>query len=202
MNFHYLFKNILVSFWEKFYFERPFQIQGSKEKMKSSCILLVIAVLLWLKCQAADPVCRREGQCWQGSVTASFASQGFEHCLQTCKNQTNCQWATLYHGQQCLLYSSCQYIDEDCTDCYSGNRECPLSSEDNCLMRGKACLGLNVTSFQADNVEQCYDGCKNNNQCSYYSFYDNECNLLKSCSMMIDVPGSKVGVRHCNWPSN
>ncbi len=81
----------------------------------------------------------------------------------------------------CGLYSGCLHFNETaCTDCKTGQKECP---EFSCDMVGR-CLGVVRTIKVAHDQVHCKDMCRNDTMCHFYTFDTNSMN----CFLTNDCP--------------
>ena len=68
--------------------------------------------------------CSIPGFC-EGNLVLALDSSGKDLCITACKENSQCNWWS-YNGADnvCALLSTCAIIDEACTTCVSGQKDC------------------------------------------------------------------------------
>jgi hypothetical protein len=71
--------------------------------------------------------CFVPGGCVNSSLVAVSHPRDSQACLEDCQNQDGCNWFT-YSEQLnfCELFNDCKSLDQDCTDCVSGEVSCSV----------------------------------------------------------------------------
>lgn len=70
-------------------------------------------------------------QCWvPGSCTGTFIfltdEPSKERCLDACNANAESVWFTFKMDEKvCYLFQDCAELDESCTNCVSGHKDCP-----------------------------------------------------------------------------
>ncbi len=74
-------------------------------------------------------------QCWipgncQGILIDEGTTADGNSCLDLCKANDDCVWFTFNPADEsCVFLEDCQEVNEDCTDCLSGQRQCSAQKE-------------------------------------------------------------------------
>lgn len=99
--------------------------------MKWDGLLAVVALaLVWQFTQALE--CYKPGVCSGGQVTDYIENaETYNDCLNLCQADPDgdCQWFTHFEYQVCLHFNGCPTIVDQCTDCFSGQRNCTRGKE-------------------------------------------------------------------------
>ena len=171
--------------------------------MKSLLIIKIFFFLSIFKTSLAmlQLTCFEPGACLDSMMLDMGKADDQSGCLEMCQQQEDigCEWFTYYAPtKHCITLSACLRLDNSsCSDCVSGQRECP---EFQCGVAGR-CLG----SFQgfADNVanaQACSDACHNTDGCAWYSFDggQNLCHMTADCHELDkDCTSCKAYERPC-----
>jgi hypothetical protein len=73
-----------------------------------------------MKYNEGSYVTRTQGHSYNA---ASVSNQ--EECLLMCKHDPQCIWFTYFaSSKMCIQYTTCEAIDETCTECISGEFSC------------------------------------------------------------------------------
>lgn len=147
-------------------------------------VLLVSLAVLVQSNMVFSLVCDVQGGCTQSFVLSSEIVDGHDACIQYCKDDAQCQWFT-YHSSSnlCSAFTECNNIDQSCTDCVSGQRDCPINNSPQCHVDG-CCQGLNIDVAIKDSADHCLEFCNTYQECQWFS-YKKESHL---CSVFSDCP--------------
>ena len=86
------------------------------------------------ECQAYS--CFIQGQC-SGVAELTIQTINANECLDLCKTVDQCTWFSFNSDDSlCNLYQTCPTLDETCTSCVTGQKECKLKSFTKLLVAG------------------------------------------------------------------
>ncbi len=75
-------------------------------------------------CTPPEAVCFVAGEC-EGILIETVASTSADQCLQLCNSTASCRWFTFQsEAAKCILFQSCDALDDSCSACVSGERRC------------------------------------------------------------------------------
>jgi hypothetical protein len=90
--------------------------------MAFSTLLLLILCILGL---TMGQDCFVPGRCVHNSLVAVSHPSDSRGCLEYCQNQDGCNWFTYSNRLNfCELFNDCTSLDQDCTECLSGEVSC------------------------------------------------------------------------------
>jgi hypothetical protein len=70
--------------------------------------------------------CFVSGSCVDSTLVAVTEPMDSRICLEDCQNQEGCNWFTYSDRLHfCELFNDCKSLDQDCSDCVSGEVSCP-----------------------------------------------------------------------------
>ena len=145
-------------------------------------------------------------QCYvNGEVFGTFnnvhSSSSYNECLNYCQKESSCTCFTYYEDtKECVEFSNCFSLDETCSTCLSGEKECTQVSL--CNVNGK-CIGEQIGTITVDKETECLSQCKSTPTCEYYTYRtdNSSCELLKGCSVIEPCPNCHSGQKDC-YPWN
>lgn len=110
--------------------------------------------------------CRVQGLV-NGIILKSEPAESYDDCLQNCIDNNYCEVFT-YHDtrKDCAHFLNATSFDDTCTDCLSGNRECPFSVPTSCQVVGN-CIGDLVTVIPKNSEGECLQSCKLEDRCNW-----------------------------------
>ena len=163
--------------------------------MHLKCLLLCCAILF--HSSAAQLQCHVQGQAI-GVFHFAYPENSYNECLSYCHNDPVCTCFT-YNSQnkECFEFSECQGLDQSCSDCYSGESDCPIDGE--CNIQG-LCNGQMVDYGDTPTEEDCLFQCKENPSCQYYAYEGDfdYCTLLEDCPTIYTCQNCRSGKRNCS----
>jgi hypothetical protein len=90
--------------------------------MAFSTLLLLMLSILGL---TMGQDCFVPGGCVNSSFVAVSHPIDSRGCLEDCQNQDGCNWFTYFNPSHiCQIFNDCKSLDQDCTDCVSGEVSC------------------------------------------------------------------------------
>lgn len=149
--------------------------------LKSLCCLLVLSS--FSVALENGLTCFEPGQCLDSLMLDLGPSKSSSDCLHKCQDEVEgCEWFTYYKDSlQCISLTTCLNLTkEGCTDCISGEKECP---EPICNVNGK-CLGALEGNQPAANLQACHQMCLDIPNCGWFSYNKKE----KICQVTADCP--------------
>jgi hypothetical protein len=76
------------------------------------------------ECEPEGFVCDELGFC-QGHLLMADVRNSSTDCLAFCQSEAECQWYSFFGDDgNCLLTTDCPVVDESCSDCVYGQKEC------------------------------------------------------------------------------
>ena len=101
-----------------------------------------------------------------GIILTSENAADYYECLENCKYGEYCETFTYYETENnCAHFLNATSLDESCTTCVSGNRDCPILST-NCQVRGR-CIGNLVKTASLNSEGECLQACKSDDLCKW-----------------------------------
>ena len=128
-------------------------------------------------------VCREPVECVDGIVVGQGVVSSYAECQQLCQSKPICAYFTFITDSGiCLEFSSCGSLDVPCTDCLTGERDCPI--ELICDAQG-FCDGVLVGFSFQDSADDCLRECQAAVGCGWYSYdtADSVCVLTEDCRL-------------------
>ena len=165
--------------------------------MKAVIVLLLLCHLSLVKSQQ----CYVRGEI-QGVFIDGHVADSYNECLSNCNNDAACLYFT-YNAmrRECIEFSIYQSLDTGCTNCYSGERDCPTILE--CNIDG-LCSGVLVDYGVVSSENDCLNECKLNPSCQFYAYREDDgtCALLEDCLEITDCQTCHSGQKDCKLSSN
>lgn len=155
-------------------------------------------ILSPLCCSAQSQYCNIPGEWGDGSSIWNLGTNvtSYFQCFSLCQSDTNCDYFTHYgNSDQCLLFTAVTVIDNACTNCYSGERTCPL-----CGVPG-FCQGPEAGLAITDTEDDCLKFCNTESDCQWYTFIPStgSCILTRNCTYQ-EREDSLIGEKRCPLP--
>ena len=140
-------------------------------------------------------VCFVQGYCQEGVILDHLEALNYFECQIACQDNGNCSYFTFYEPSNlCNLLYNCSDIDTTgCSDCFTGQRDCPI-----CTIPGE-CVGTISGYVFVPTEEDCQMECFNNDECQWYTFdpsFD-YCVLTSNCIPTNTSTESIFGQKNC-----
>ena len=146
--------------------------------------------------------CDLEGKC-EGTFISGQAGIDKEGCVENCQIITDCNFWTHDSIQSlCYLFADCPSLDESCSECVSGQRNCtqePIDPPTGCDLDGK-CDGTTVNYKLTDDRDACVLFCQSNADCAFWTYDSAQtlCYLFSDCPVLDETCLACVsGEREC-----
>ena len=130
-------------------------------------VFLIIIGLVTSYVAGQDPIgCHVQGDI-TGIVLKSEHVVDYNECLQNCKQDPNCSVFTYDDDfKDCAHFLNATFLDDSCTTCISGNRDCQLYQASNCQIEGR-CIGELVSVMPKTSEGECLQSCKQDDSCKW-----------------------------------
>ena len=162
-----------------------------------------LRVTIFMSCYlvyANGQQCHIQGEV-NGVLDFAHVVTSYNECLDYCKVDPACSCFTHYEDiGECVGFSEYLSLDNTCTTCLSGERDC--AEYQDCDIDG-FCRGTLVDITIADSEADCLVICQANVNCTYYAYQeqDGSCALLKDCNDVDPCTGCHSGERTCSISS-
>ncbi len=151
----------------------------------------------------SQDICHVQGECQDGYHVNHLGASSYLECQSACLDNDNCNYFTFNElNNFCLLLYNCTGIDSSsCPDCYTGQQDCVIQSQDVCNVQGECRDGYHIDHSGASSYLECQSACLNTNECNYFTFNEPNdfCLLLYNCTGIDDTncPDCFTGQKDC-----
>lgn len=148
-------------------------------KILIASLLLSGSFYIPILCQES---CHVPGECQNGIQIDEQLAETYSQCQEFCIDNPDCQVFTHYESNSfCKLWYNCSGISTTCSQCFSGERDCPTAV---CSQSGQ-CIGEFVDDLFVNSEDECLEACYNDQDCLWYTLnmeLDNYCLLTSTCN--------------------
>ncbi|TRY70202.1 hypothetical protein TCAL_09641 [Tigriopus californicus] len=159
--------------------------------MEQLLTLILIVGTVFVGLSHGELQCFIPGECLDSLIVDISPSNNSRECLQKCQNTRGCEWFTYYNQTKlCASLTTCLNLNAThCTDCISGEDECP---EFICGAQG-SCLGASEGIRVESGLSSCRQTCSDSAKCHWFTF-DNSSNV---CTLTADCPALDKRCQTC-----
>ena len=119
--------------------------------------------------------------------------------LAACQDNVRCECFTYFQTSNgCSEYSDCESLNQTCSTCLSGLKDCPVQLL--CNQQGFCNGHIDGEPEFLPDEEACLDKCKADANCEWYSYNKNTgaCTLLRDCPFLdLTCTECSSGQRDC-----
>lgn len=153
--------------------------------------LILIVGTTFIGISNGELKCYIPGECLDSLIVDISPTQNSRECLKKCQTTRGCEWFTYYNQTGlCASLTTCLNLKTgNCTDCISGEDECP---EFICGAQG-SCLGASEGIRMESGLSSCRQTCSDTAKCHWFTF-DNSSNV---CTMTADCPALDKRCQTC-----